>query len=333
MPPDPLADDDEQYASSQDSDFAPDAAPEVASDASDSDDAPADGPLKRKHAEAVAGPSDREDHGYDNSGDEAIIGKGRKRRRRAQERGQLVDEDEEGGSGGLVKTRAQRAAEKEERKYTVNNEPVTIDVDALWAQMISGKPAKPSKPSKAAPTTDEIDRAVAQVASDTRAALPTEAPPSDTIRIKRTYNFAGKVHTEEKVVARDSAEAKLYLATHQGKEAPPTDSDASTTKRITKKAFRSAFEPSLDLGPGRTDLNLGLAARMQAGREAQAKKLTTVEKSRMDWAGYVDKEGIQDELVLASKSKDSYAARQDFLARSEAIREDDARKARQSTRV
>ncbi|KAG6265087.1 swr complex subunit [Claviceps purpurea] len=331
MPPDPLADDDEQYASSQDSDFAPDAAPEAASDASDSEDAPVDGPLKRTHAEAVAGPSDREDHGYDNSGDEAIIGKGRKRRRRAQERGQLVDEDEEGGPGGLVKTRAQRAAEKEERKYTVNNEPVTIDVDALWAQMISGKPAKPSsKPSnKVAPTTDEID----SVASDTRAAPSTESSPSDTIRIKRTYNFAGKVHTEEKVVARDSAEAKLYLATHQGKEAPPADSDASTTKRTTKKAFRSAFEPSLDLGPGRTDLNLGLAARMQAGREAQAKKLTTVEKSRMDWAGYVDKEGLQDELVLASKSKDSYAARQDFLARSEAIREDDARKARQSTRV
>ncbi|KAG6044569.1 swr complex subunit [Claviceps sp. LM77 group G4] len=333
MPPDPLADDDEQYASSQDSDFAPDAAPEAASDASDSEDATVDGPLKRKHAEAVAGPSDREDHGYDNSGDEAIIGKGRKRRRRAQERGQLVDEDEEGGPGGLVKTRAQRAAEKEERKYTVNNEPVTIDVDALWAQMISGKSAIPSKPSQVTPPTDEIDSAVAQVVSDTRAAPSTEAAPSDMIRIKRTYNFAGKVHTEEKIVARDSAEAKLYLATRQGKEAPPADSDTSTTKRTAKKAFRSVFEPSLDLGPGRTDLNLGLAARMQAGREAQAKKLTTVEKSRMDWAGYVDKEGLQDELVLASKSKDSYAARQDFLARSEAIREDDARKARQSTRV
>ncbi|KAG5963023.1 swr complex subunit [Claviceps cyperi] len=333
MPPDLLADDDEQYVSSQDSDFAPDAAPEAASDASDSDDAPADGPLKRKHAEAVAGPSDREDHGYDNSGDEAIIGKGRKRRRRAQERGQLIDGDEERGPGGLVKTRAQRAAEKEERKYTVNNEPVTIDVDALWAQMMSGKPAKPNKPSQAAPTTDKIDSAVAQGASDSHAAPSPDAPPSDTIHIKRTYNFAGKVHTEEKVVARDSAEAKLYLATRQGKEAPPTDSDASAMKRITKKAFRSAFEPSLDLGPGRTDLNLGLAARMQAGREAQAKKLTTVEKSRMDWAGYVDKEGLQDELVLASKSKDSYAARQDFLARSEAIREDDARKARQSARI
>ncbi|KAG6000521.1 hypothetical protein E4U21_005365 [Claviceps maximensis] len=330
MPPDPLEDDDEQYASSQDSDFAPDAAPEPVSDESDSEDTPAGGPSKRTRTNAVAETRSDQDDGYDNSGDEAIIVKGKKRRKRAQEEGQLVD-GEEGGQGGLVKTRAQRAAEKEERKYAVNNEPVTIDVDAVWAQMISGEPVRPSKDSAA---TSENDNVVAtQDQSDKNAAnFPPVAAPSDTIRIKRTYNFAGKVHTEEKVVARDSAEAKLYLASREGDETP-TASDACLTKRATKKAYRSVFEPVLDHGPGRTDLNLGLAARIQAGKEARAKKLTTVEKSRMDWAGYVDKEGIKDELELASKSKDSFAARQDFLARSEAIREDDARRARLSTRV
>ncbi|KAG6006360.1 swr complex subunit [Claviceps lovelessii] len=197
--------------------------------------------------------------------------------------------------------------------------------------MISGEPARPSK--DAASTSEKDNAAASQDPSDKSAAdISPAAAPSDTIRIKRTYNFAGKVHTEEKVVARDSAEAKLYLASLGDGEAPVA-SDASLTKRTTKKAFRSAFEPVLDHGPGRTDLNLGLAARIQAGKEAQAKKLTTVEKSRMDWAGYVDKEGIKDELELASKSKESYAARQDFLARSEAIREDEARRARLSTRV
>ena len=52
----------------------------------------------------------------------------------------------------------------------------------------------------------------------------------------------------------------------------------------------------------------------------------------MDWAGFVDKEGIKDELELAGKSKDSYAARQDFLARSEFRREDEARRARLGVR-
>ena len=48
----------------------------------------------------------------------------------------------------------------------------------------------------------------------------------------------------------------------------------------------------------------------------------------MDWAGFVDREGIKDELEVAGKSKDSFAARQDFLARSEAVREEEVRKLR-----
>lgn len=188
--------------------------------------------------------------------------------------------------------------------------------------MKSGQPIIPQRPS----TPDG--------AKDGEAQQEVEATPSKNgspamIKIKRTYNFAGQVHTEEKMVARDSAEARLYLA-QEGDQAAV---DASPPKRVTKKAFRSVFEPVLDASSKRTDLNLGVAARMQAAKEAQAKKLNTVEKSRMDWAGYVDKEGIQDELKLAGKSKDSYAARQDFLARSEAIRDEDSRKARLSGRT
>ena len=190
-------------------------------------------------------------------------------------------------------------------------------------------------PKAQAPPTDEATNAVsADKPSESdakKAATESAGPESDAIRIKRTYNFAGQVHTEEKVVARDSAEAKLYLASQD--ENGDADADISPSKRATRKAFRSAFEPIVDAGPGRTDLNLGLAARIQAGQEARAKKLNTVEKSRMDWAGYVDKEGIKDELTLASKSKGSYAARQDFLARSEAIRDDEARRARIASKV
>ena len=53
----------------------------------------------------------------------------------------------------------------------------------------------------------------------------------------------------------------------------------------------------------------------------------------MDWAGYVDKEGIKDELELAGKSKTSFVSRQDFLARSEARREEEARRARLAGKV
>lgn len=210
---------------------------------------------------------------------------------------------------------------------------MTIDVDAVWAQMLAGQV---SKPEDAPPSADGEN-----VDATTQSATASPAKSSNLVRIKRTYNFAGKVHTEEKIVARDSAEAKLFIASGGQVEPITTEGDADADKlssprrTVARKAFRSSFEPQLDASsqPRRADLDLGVAARMKAGREAQAKKLNTVEKSRMDWAGFVDKEGIKDELELAGRSKDSYAAKQDFLQRSEMRREDDARRARMAGRA
>jgi hypothetical protein len=228
------------------------------------------------------------------------------------------------------------SSRKEERKHVVNQGPVTIDVEAVWAQMLAGTTApEPQQDKPNERDNEEVTARPATVDETTSTADASSSDPSALVRIKRTYNFAGRVHTEEKMVARDSAEAKLYFESIGLPVPSAGDEEVDLpTKRVARKAFRSAFEPaSTDPSIQRTDLNLGMAARMQAGRDAQqAKKLTTVEKSRMDWAGFVDKEGIKDELELAGKSKDSYAARQDFLARSEFRREDEARRARLGVR-
>lgn len=86
--------------SEEDSDFAPDDAQDADSGDSDAEE-PAAG-QKRKDAPAP----EAEDAG-ENSGDEAIINKGKKKLRKEKD----VLKDEEGGEGGLVKTRRQRAAE------------------------------------------------------------------------------------------------------------------------------------------------------------------------------------------------------------------------------
>ena len=157
--------------------------------------------------------------------------------------------------------------------------------------------------------------------------------PDSMIMIKRTYNFAGQVHTEQKLVPRDSAEAKLFLAS-QDAVVDPSEVDSSLPsvkpKRPTKKARRSVFEPLVEL-PRRTDLHFGI--REDTGIEItalgkDAKKLNTVEKSAMDWAGFVDKEGIKDDLTAASKSRGAYKARQEFLARVEQKKDEEARRAR-----
>ena len=170
-----------------------------------------------------------------------------------------------------------------------------------------------------------------------RANASDQSGGDDMIMIQRTYNFAGKVHVEEKLVRRDSAEARLWLQSHPSGKHPQQLSDLlSMTKplRSPKKARRSVFEPITEPLPQRKDLRFGMnsIARDGAGAGANAgvhaKKLNTVEKSKMDWAGFVDKEGIKDELETAGKSKGAYLDQREFLARVEEKRGEEARQAR-----
>ncbi|KAL0931884.1 swr1p complex component [Colletotrichum truncatum] len=334
MPPDPTLDD-EEYESSQDSDFAPEDAVAEGGDSdgddSEGDDENAATAPKRKRD---AGGEEADDAGFENSGDEALIKKAKKKRKKAKDADGAAGDEDDGGEGGLVKTRSMRAAEKVERKIAAASGPVTVDVDAIWAQMLTGQTTTPQPSEDKGP--EEPDSTKPNDATGSEKPTDTQgADSSGMIRIKRTYNFAGKVQTEEKLVARDSAEAKLYLASlgnDADKEA--AEKEPEEPKRLLKKAFRSAFEPVIEIVGQRSDLNLGMTVRIKAReKEAQAKKLNTVEKSKMDWAGYVDKEGLKDELELAGRSKESYAERQDFLARSEAKREEEARRARIAGRV
>ncbi|KAI2626574.1 BCNT-domain-containing protein [Hypoxylon sp. NC1633] len=327
---------DEDYASDEDSDFAPEAVPlREASDASESDD---------DEVQLVAVPNRKRSAGedvdgdFENSGDEAIIQKGKKRRKREKQR-DGDGEDDEAGEGRLIKTRSMRAVEKAEKKSRTDTGPVTIDVDDLWARMTAA-PLIPSKPDVDA--EKENKQPTQEDGADTRLKgerdkLQTEKPgkdePPSMVKIKRTYNFAGKVHTEEKLVPRDSAEAKLYLASLDPKSAEAAEFEDEQPRKGPRKAFRSIFEPIIEGLAQRSDLVLSMTARLQLREQAKAKKLNVVEKSRMDWAGFVDKEGIKDELELAGKSKESYVNRQDFLARVAANKEDEARRARISGRA
>ncbi|KAI0122277.1 BCNT-domain-containing protein [Daldinia grandis] len=324
---------DEEYASDEDSDFAPDTAPlDIDAEVSGSEDDEVQlipVPTKKRGADADA------DDGFENSGDEAIIQRGKKRRKKEKRKDGNV-EDDEGGEGGLIKTRSMRAVEKVEKKSRAATGPVTIDVDDLWTKMT----AAPLIPSKADVETEKEPQKPAQERESDEQPKGTKDRPqaeksggeglASMIKIKRTYNFAGKVHVEEKLVPRDSAEAKLYLASQDptSVEAAEAEAEDNQPRRKPRKAFRSIFEPVIEGLAQRADLNLGMDARLQLREQAKAKKLNVVEKSRMDWAGFVDKEGIKDELELAGKSKESYVNRQDFLARVAANRDEEARKAR-----
>ena len=167
----------------------------------------------------------------------------------------------------------------------------------------------------AAPTPTKLDEPAVQDVNrvNTSPHFPDASHHEDMITINRTYVFAGETVTEEKIVPKSSAEAQLYLQAQQN-SASSTSHHPSLRRPLKRK---SRFEPNPE------GIVKGLPANTNKGP-----KLNVVEKSKLDWAGYVDKEGMQDELKVAEKAKDGYLSRTDFLGRMEAKREDELKNAR-----
>ncbi|KAI9755480.1 MAG: Transcription factor spt20 [Chaenotheca gracillima] len=358
--------DDEAYNSDSDSDFDPE---QVRGDAVpgendlSGDEGEAGRPGKRKRdgkpttggATAVrnateAGDDDIEDAELD-SGDEVTIRKYRKakeKKKRRKGKGGNNGEDEdvtsgsdEGGEGGLIKTRAQRAREGKESKPLATLTNATVDVDAVWASMMSGPPKAvpaPSPPKDAAtdariPTLlehqsknggEDSNQAPPKNAQNTVSNLQKDgnSTPNDSeemITIKRTYDFAGETVTEEKRVPRSSAEARLYLQSQEQESSSPL-TGKPLLRRPKKRA--SMFEPNP------TGAVKGLPLTDQSSKKGP--KLNTIEKSKLDWAGFVDKEGIANELDEHSRAKEGYMGRMDFLGRVEAKRDEEWKSAKKS---
>lgn len=213
----------------------------------------------------------------------------------------------------------------QEKKPISNVESASVDVDQIWAQMNgTAQPAGPQsqtetgislrKPSENAADSHKSDLqdCDTNTRTETGQAINNASTGEEMITIKRTYTFAGEVITEEKLVPKSSAEARLYL---QSQQSPQKDSE-HVSKPGIKQPFRrpkkraSMFEPSTE--------SLGQSTDTKTGK---GPKLNTIEKSKLDWAGYVDKEGMKDELDEAEKSKDGYLGKKDFLDRVVAKRD------------
>ena len=377
---------DADYLSEEDQDFNPaaaDAAHDADSESSEDDDVKASHKTKSVKTDKALD--------FDNSGDEATIqhAKARRKKKGEKKRGTQKDHDQEDGSsvdidlldedgaeGGLIKTRAQRKAEKVERKPLAGTEGATADVDAIWARLMS-------TPLKPAPGIDEIERLAATQDDNLTSKDPKQAHApddgkldparpagnatngsyisattndDDTIVIKHTYDFAGETHTEEKRVPKDSAEARLYLSSQDPSKTaadsnPPSDPSQPRLRRPLKRPSR--FEPNLaaeirSLPPNarlpRSQYPIAslsakakdaaaVAAAAAASAKAKAQRLNTVTKSRLDWAGFVDKEGIADELRDHEKGGKAYLDRMEFLGRVEGRRDAEAREAKGATTV
>lgn len=213
------------------------------------------------------------------------------------------------------------------KKTLVTSQETTVDIDAIWARMNTsripsalpalGKAGKQEEKKKVEIASEEspLEEKISEttgVASNAQAVAPEASIAEDMILIKRTYEFAGETVTEEKQVPKSSAEARLYLAAGAAHQNPSTSTPNKKPPLRRPKKRTSMFEPPPD------DSLLSTP-----GAKGKGTKLNTIEKSKLDWAGYVDKEGIKDELEGAEKAKDGYLGKRDFLDKMSAKREGD----------
>ncbi|KAF2642194.1 BCNT-domain-containing protein [Massarina eburnea CBS 473.64] len=346
-PIDDLPDADDGHDSSDD-DFNPTNAPAEDSPSSSDEDAPAPAPARpvkgrRKRKAPVEDELD--------SGDEVTIQAARKRKAKKRKGAQDEDEDLllsdiEGGEGGLIKTRAQRRDEIKERKPLARTEGATIDVDALWAQML----AAPLKPLAHIQTlhADTGDKQ-----ETTTGAVPSAVvEEEEQVTIKKVYSFAGQDTTEEKQVPRSllskfltdgwkAADATTEKAVADD-EAEVKDEGPQTRRPLRRPSrydpnptgFVRALPPEHQLAWPRKAIDATATGQENApapdgpktARPEKAQKLNVVDKSRLDWTGFVDKEGIAEELDTHGKTKEAYLGRMNFLAGVEAKQEEERKR-------
>ncbi len=227
------------------------------------------------------------------------------------------------------------ARREKERKPLASTDNATVDVDALWRSMTTAQKKDEmgvkstqtasdmdtltSKPVEERTNGTSIENSAQHGRVDPTSAQTVNPPSTDMmITIKRTYAFAGETVTEEKLVPKSSAEARLYLQSLQegnNSSAPVTKPPLRRPKKRT-----SMFEPNPD----------GTVKGLTPTGVNKGPKLNTIEKSKLDWAGFVDKEGIAEELDDATKAKEGYLGRMDFLGRVEAKREEEMKTARKN---
>lgn len=322
----------EEYDENADEDFNPDKAEADNEDSSsEEDDAEVEEVAKgkkKKKTPAKRKPEAAEDGDLD-SGDEATI-KERKSKRRKKDAGA---EEDSGGEGGFIRTRAQRTAEKEERrnrKKGVREGAVTIDVDKIWADLSS---IPIGRTVVAPPKTDKDEMEIDN--DDKENALGSA---KQMVKIKREVKYAGAVRTIEEEVLRNSKEAREYFAAHpeEDPDRKPENEEAALVNRPMRRP--SMFEPNptglikgvppekLRLrAPSRLDVQM---AQKREEQKKNAQKMSTVQMSQHDWKFYRKQEGLEEELAHYEKSGNRFLDREIFMDRVARAKEQAARDAR-----
>lgn len=222
-----------------------------------------------------------------------------------------------------IRTRTQKYKEQAEGPSRISNpykgivrdQSLAILVDSIFDSLQNG----------------EGDDWASQINRDGEPEPPKQAKKDDSgpqkVLIETSYTFAGKLVRESKLVDADSAEAKAYMnSTTEIMTGGPGDSDGprKTSVEVVREVKGTGEKRNLRIKLKRASL----IDKFLTGDKKS--KLTTLEKSRLDWATFVDNSDIKDDLALHNRA--GYLDKQDFLGRMDAKRDHNYQKAKELER-
>ncbi|XP_044049641.1 craniofacial development protein 1 isoform X2 [Siniperca chuatsi] len=218
---------------------------------------------------------------------------------RKRKKGVLKVDKEENYGGGAEE--AQEAVEKPTEVEKDDDAKQKKKSDDLWASFLSdvGSRPKDSTPASQSSTVQKDDSSVLKVAhlsTETKASEPAK------VTITKVFDFAGEEVRVNKEVSADSREAKSYLKSQNTKQEENGDDEKRSSPSRPPLPGPSAKRPA-----GMTSILSRIGGKKQ--------KMSTLEKSKMDWDAFKSEEGITEELAIHNRGREGYVERKNFLER------------------
>ncbi|CAH1129349.1 unnamed protein product [Ceutorhynchus assimilis] len=173
--------------------------------------------------------------------------------------------------------------------------------DDLWADFMKDTGFTSKNTKATSPSSSQIAKTPIQSTSRNNKKETEPEKQAEKVKITQIFEFAGEEVKVEKEVDPNSAEARLLSKAPVKKKAANLNGLGNVLNQLGKK-----------------------------------QKISTLEKTKLDWEKFKKDENIIEELEIHNKGKDGYLDKQDFLQRADVRRfeiEKDVRNAERAKRL
>lgn len=174
--------------------------------------------------------------------------------------------------------------------------------DDLWASFLSEVGPRPNAEASGSQQTTADSGKVSKSSTES-SHKETKAADASRITITKVYDFAGEEVRVTKEVDADSREAKSFLKKEEEEE--EEEQQTSTCNASAESSL--APGPSVKRAAGMSNLLNRIGAKKP--------KMSTLEKSKLDWDSFKSEEGITEELAIHNRGKEGFLERKNFLER------------------